>query len=127
MIKVKLSGEFEFSNNDLVRKNYEKSIMTDCWMQIIINDDLFFDDWVCPLELYFQYLDWKKDFDNKVIRNFEYISDDNSKNPILGFYATGNKWKAFSALTQKYSQFITTNDVVEFFESFVVQLLKYMK
>lgn len=125
MIKVQLSGEFEFLNNDLKKRNYEKSITTDCWMKIVINDELFFDDWVCPLELYFQYLDWKKDFDNELIRNFEYISDDNGENPILSFRAIGDKWVAFSELTKKTSDFITLNDILEFFESFEVQLLRH--
>lgn len=127
MIKMQLSGEFVFSNEDLQRKNYSKSITTDCWMKLVINDELFFNDWICPLELYFQYLDWKKDYKNGLIRDFEYISDDNGDNPILSFNKIGDKWIAFSALTQKNSGFITKNEIMDFFESFEVQLLKYKK
>ena len=60
MITVQLCGEFDFSHKDLSIRNYEKSITTDCWMKFHINEDLFFDDWICPLEMYYQYLDWKK-------------------------------------------------------------------
>ena len=127
MIKMQLSGEFVFSNEDLQRKNYSKSITTDCWMKLVINDELFFNDWICPLELYFQYLDWKEDYKNGLIRDFEYISDDNGDNPILSFNKIGDKWIAFSALTQKNSGFITKNEIMDFFESFEVQLLKYKK
>lgn len=127
MIKMQLSGEFVFSNEDLQRKNYSKSITTDCWMKLVINDELFFNDWICPLELYFQYLDWKEDYKNGLIRDFEYISDDNGDNPILSFNKIGDKWIAFSALTQKNSGFITKNGILDFFEAFEVQLLKHKK
>lgn len=127
MIKVLLSGEFEFKDKDLKNRNYELSIMTDCWATITVNDEVFFEDWICPLELYFQYLDWKKDFDNGLIRDFEYISDDNGENPILSFNKIDDKWIAFSVLTQKNSGFITKNGILDFFKSFEVQLLKHKK
>lgn len=127
MIKVQLSGEFEFNEKDLKNRNYELSIITDCWVTIIINDEVFFDDWICPLEIYFQYLDWKEDFDNGLIRDFEYTSDDNGVNPILCFNKINDKWFAYSALTQKNSDFLTVNGVLDFFESFEVQLLKHKR
>ena len=101
--------------------------MTDCWATIIVNDEVFFEDWICPLELYFQYLDWKKDFDNGLIRDFEYISDDNEVNPILSFKVIDNKWVAYSALTKRTSSVISINEILDFFESFEVQLLKHKK
>ena len=125
MIKVQLSGDFEFKEKDLKKRNYELSITTDCWATITINDELFFEDWICPLELYFQYLDWKEDFNNGLIRDFEYISDDNGENPILSFNKINDKWFAYSVLTQKRSGFLTINEVLDFFESFEVQLLKH--
>lgn len=125
MIKVQLSGDFKFKEKDLKKRNYELSIITDCWATITINDELFFEDWICPLELYFQHLDWKEDFNNGLIRDFEYISDDNGENPILSFNKINDKWFAYSVLTQKRSDFLTINEVLDFFESFEVQLLKH--
>lgn len=125
MIKVQLSGDFEFKEKDLKKRNYELSITTDCWATITVNDELFFEDWICPLELYFQYLDWKEDFNNGLIRDFEYISDDNGENPILSFNKINDKWFTYSVLTQKRSDFLTINEVLDFFESFEVQLLKH--
>ena len=125
MIKVQLSGDFKFKEKDLKKRNYELSIITDCWATITINDELFFEDWICPLELYFQHLDWKEDFNNGLIRDFEYISDDNGENPILSFNKINDKWFTYSVLTQKRSDFLTINEVLDFFESFEVQLLKH--
>ena len=127
MIKVQLSGEFEFKDQDLKSKNYELSIITDCWVSIVINDELFFEDWICPLELYFQYIDWKKDYDSGLIRDFEYTSDDNGENPILSFNKIDDKWIAYSVLTKKNSGCITKNEILDFFESFEFQLLKHKK
>lgn len=127
MIKLQLIGEFVFSNKDLQKRNYSKSIMTDCWMKLVINDDLFFDDWICPLELYFQYLDWKEDYKNGVIRNFEYISDDNGNNPILCFKEIDNRWIAYSVLTNRSSNYITFQDVLYFFELFTLQLMQHQE
>ena len=125
MIKVQLSGEFQFNEKDLNTRNYALSIMTDCWITININGEVFLDDWICPLELYFQYFDWKQDLDNGLIKDFEYVSDDNGKNPILSFNKVGDKWTTYSVLTQKTSEFITESDILQFFESFEMQLLKH--
>ena len=125
MIKVQLSGEFQFNEKDLNTRNYALSIMTDCWITININGEVFLDDWICPLELYFQYFDWKQDLDNGLIKDFEYVSDDNGKNPILSFNKVGDKWTTYSVLTKKTSEFITESDILQFFESFEMQLLKH--
>ena len=125
MIKAQLNGKFEFNEKDLNTRNYELSIVTDCWITISINGEVFLDDWICPLELYFQYLDWKRDFDNGLIKDFEYNSDDNGENPILSFNKVGDKWTAYSVLTQKTSGFITENEILHFFKSFEMQLLKH--
>ena len=127
MIKLQLIGEFVFSKKDLQKRNYSKSIMTDCWMKLVINDDLFFDDWICPLELYFQYLDWKEDYKNGVMRNFEYISDDNGNNPILSFKEIDNRWIAYSVLTNRSSNYITFQDVLYFFDLFTLQLMQHQE
>ena len=126
MIKVRLNGDFYFTNSDLVEKNYAKAIMTDCWMTIEIGDERCFDDWVCPLELYFQYLDWKKDYLKGNIHDFNYISDDNAENPILSFKFSDDNWEIFSCL-YKTNQKIETIDVLGFFDSFETQLLKHKK
>lgn len=125
MITVQLCGEFDFSHKDLSIRNYEKSITTDCWMKFHINEDLFFDDWICPLEMYYQYLDWKKNYDNGLVQSFEYTSDDNGENPILSFRQINNMWIAYSVLTKRNSDFITLHDVLNFFELFSSQLMQH--
>lgn len=128
MLRVQLIGEFKFSNEDLIKRDYKKSIMTDCWMQIIINDVLLFDDWICPLEFYFQYLIWKQNVDDGKIYDFEYISDDNGTNPILSFRRVDNTWSIFSCLSkEKTNCSVSTDELLELFKLFEAQLLKHRK
>ncbi len=127
MVEVQLIGKFEIENKHLVKRNYEVSITTDCWMDTFINDEKFFSDWICPLEFFYQYLDWEKDFNNGLIHDFEYISDDNGENPIFAFKHINNRWLTYSALTKKSSDFISINEILDFFKSFEEQIFKHVK
>lgn len=126
MICVQLSGEFEFSHADVMKRDYYKALTTDCWMTISINEITFYDDWVCPLEFYFQYLKWKEEFLTGNIQSFHYISDDNAINPILSFCLIDNKWVISSCLSDNhvYQEFLT-EDILNFFDSFESLLFEH--
>lgn len=128
MFEVMLTEDFEFSYQDVARRDYAKSLMTDCLLKFAVNGELIYDDWICPLELYFQYLDWKKDLQNNNICDFYYISDDSAVNPIFSFILFENEWIFCNRLTNKKANYkFTLFEVLEFFNLFEIQLLKHQK
>lgn len=128
MVNVQLIGEFEFSKEELLSKNYAKALMTDCLMEFKLNDESLYDDWVCPLELYFQYLHWKSDLIDNKIFDFNYNSDDNGVNPIFSFKLKEKKWIFVSGLTTpKLYYEISFIEILEFFDLFEKELLKHQK
>ena len=126
MINVQLSGEFAFSNTDVMKRDYLKALATDCWMKISINGEVFYDDWVCPLELYFQYLRWKEHTLKNNMQSFHYVSDDNAANPILSFCYMNDQWAISSCLVVNHVyQGLSTEDIFNFFNSFEEQLFAH--
>lgn len=126
MLIVQLSGDFVFSDADVMNQDYIKALTTDCWMTISIMDNVLYNDWICPLELYFQYMNWKKEFLAGNVQSFHYISDDNTVNPILSFHLIDDQWAISSCLTDNsFRDKLSTAEVLRFFESFETQLFKH--
>lgn len=127
-MKVQLIGEFDFTREELMSRDYAKSIMTDCWMVIEIDEKKYFDDWICPLECYFQLTDWKKGVLSGTIIDFHYISDDNDENPIFSFIFSSGLWKIESIFSQyNENNLFNTDCILDFLESFEKQLLEHIK
>lgn len=83
MINIKLIGEFKFNKLDVLNRNYIKALTVDCIMSVSIDNKLVYKDWICPLELYFQLLEWNNRIISKYNTSFHYFSDDNGVNPIF--------------------------------------------
>lgn len=121
MIKVILT-DFNnmIKNNDLNKNNLSTLISIDCKMKIVYNNQTIYDDWVCPIELYTQIKDWNP---NKISK-FEYISEDNSINPIFSILNDdGWKFYSFNKLITELCQ----KDVINLKEEYIHQLLKFIK
>lgn len=67
----------------------------DCKMKIYIDKNLFFDDWICPLELYYQLKKWEMKIKDNVMNDFNYNSMETSYNPVISFNYNieTQKWK----------------------------------
>lgn len=86
MIKINLKGDFRIKQEDLFNYSLEKLLSIDCWMIIKINDKIFYSDWICPLEFFAQYKKWKEEKGLNLKKSFQYVTTDNSENPILSFF-----------------------------------------
>ena len=56
------NGECKIPKRFLGRTSLEFLLMFDCFMTIKVGDKLFYDDYVCPLEMRYAYLEWCKNY-----------------------------------------------------------------
>lgn len=130
MIKIKLKGNFSLREEDCFNCSTEKLLSIDCWMTIEINDKILYDDWVCPLEFYSQLKNWIKEKGLMLKKSFNYISDDNSENPILAFVWSADKgcWIINSCL-KKCTEVNTFSDIelYDFFNQFENAIYMHIK
>ena len=121
MIKINLKGDFRIKQEDLFDYSLEKLLSIDCWMIIKINDKIFYNDWICPLEFFAQYKKWKEVKGLNLKKSFQYVTTDNSENPILSFFWSPAKksWYIDSCL-KKYidSSAFSDEDLYCFFKQF---------
>lgn len=59
MIEVILYDDFIINYKDLKSSSLAVQLSVDCHMKITVNKKTFYDDWICPIELYFQYCEWR--------------------------------------------------------------------
>ena len=59
MIEVILYDDFVINYKDLKSSSLAVQLSVDCHMKITVNKKTFYDDWICPIELYFQYCEWR--------------------------------------------------------------------
>ena len=76
------------------------------FMKITINDKIFYNDWICPIEFYYQYCKWKNNCKEAYeYSDFEYVTEDNGVNPILKFqYIGNNNWRIDSCIRNTKKQ-----------------------
>ena len=121
MIKINLKGDFRIKQEDLFDYSLEKLLSIDCWMIIKINDKIFYSDWICPLEFFAQYKKWKEEKGLNLKKSFQYVTTDNSENPILSFFWSPAKksWYIDSCL-KKYidASAFSDEDLYCFFKQF---------
>ena len=128
MIEVILYDDFVINYKDLKSSSLAVQLSVDCHMKITVNKKTFYDDWICPIELYFQYCEWRNKC--KKMHNycdFNYITEDNSENPILKFqYISNNSWLIDSCY-KEYNEavLISTEQVNNFFEQYEIQILNH--
>lgn len=123
MINIKLIGEFKFNKLDVLNRNYIKALTVDCIMSVSIDNKLVYEDWICPLELYFQLLEWNNRIISKYNTSFHYFSDDNGVNPIFSIEFCGNnKWIFKNNLTNNEFN-ISSDDVKNFYLEYRHQIL----
>lgn len=123
MINIKLIGEFKFNKLDVLNRNYIKALTVDCIMSVSIDNKLVYEDWICPLELYFQLLEWNNRIISKYNTSFHYFSDDNGVNTIFSIEFCGNnKWIFKNNLTNNEFN-ISSDDVKNFYLEYKYQIL----
>lgn len=128
MIKIEFLDEFIIKEKDIKNNSLETLLSIDCRLKIIVDENLYYEDWVCPLEMYYHYRIWKNKCKPNNFIDFKYITEDNNLNPILEFtYVNKNAWKIDSCF-KKYNEEkrITTEDVINFFSNYEKLLYKHI-
>ena len=114
---------FRISKNDLIiSESIEKQLSIDCKLKIIINGRIFYDDWIYPLELYYEYLKWNESFQKGEHTNFQYNTVDNYENPLFEFLFDEDikQWK-IDGKFKNYEEksYFSDEEIVNFFEQFI--------
>lgn len=120
MINVEIFDDFILKEKDLESNSLEVLLSVDCHMKITIASRIFYEDWICPIELYYHYKIWINKLQLNQLSEFVYITEDNSINPILAFYyIDDNKW-IIDSCYKKYDEqkIFTKKEVLDFFEQF---------
>ncbi len=121
MIKVKLIGDFKFNKLDILNRDYIKALSVDCIMSVSIDNKPVYEDWICPLELYFQLLEWDNIIINKCHTSFYYFSDDNGSNPIFSIeFCDSDKWIFKNHLANNVC-YLSDDDVKKFYLEYKYQ------
>src|SRR5690554_2692847 len=86
MIKIELyDDDFTIFKFDLDAKTYPILNSIDCKMRIIVENKIFYDDWICPLELYYQFKLWFEDVKKGNLKDFSHETIETDDNPIILF------------------------------------------
>ncbi len=130
MLQVELYNDnFVLTENDLKSKSLEILLSVDCNMRIMVDGLVFYDDCVCPLELYYHYNLWKKIEQKTNLQiDFVHFTEDNDKNPILAFINNGKDMWRIDSCYKKYDERkkFTKNQILDFFAQYEKQLLKHI-
>lgn len=125
MFEIKLEGDFQIKQADLYEHSLDKLLSVDCWMIIKIKNNVFYNDWVCPLEFFAQYKKWKDENGLNAKITFEYNTEDNSDNPILTFvWSESKKLWFIDSCFKKYTHNTGFSDenLNQFFKQFEDEL-----
>ena len=136
MIRIELYGDdFRLHANDfkIYQKKLNSDIMlkllsVDCKMKFFVDNNMFFNDWICPLEFYYQLRHWyNKILDGEFI-DFHYNTMESSENPIISlvFDSNNQTWKldgTFKLYDEK--KLFVLKDLGDFYHEFYEQLLKH--
>lgn len=119
------NGECKIPKRFLGRTSLEFLLMFDCFMNIKVGDKLFYDDYICPLEMRYAYLEWCKNY--AFCRDFIYNTEDDSNNPILMFKSCCEGWKIISTHSEyDCDEIFDYDDISGFFMQFENQLKKFL-
>ena len=131
MVQLELYNDaFTLESDDLIIEKYPKLFWVECKMKIVIDNQIFYDDWINPLELYFQYKNWYRKVCEKNLTSFYYNTIDHNKNPIIAliFDYKENRWSFDGTFKNYYEKkTFTTKEVLDLFEQFETQLLTHIK
>lgn len=131
MIKIELyEDEFILNKSDLKINKYPELNSIDCKMRITIEDKIFYDDWICPLEFYYQFKSWYVDVKMGKLRDFAHETIETDNNPIILFTFDREKNQCtFGGTFTEYCDVktYTTQDILELFERFEIQLKAHIK
>ncbi len=130
MLNVILYDDFVIDYNDLKSSLLETQLSVDCHMKITINEKIFYNDWICPIEFYYQYCKWKNNCkESNDYSDFEYVTEDNGVNPILKFqYIGNNNWRIDSCYKEyDEANIFTTEQIKFFFDQYEIQLFEHVK
>jgi hypothetical protein len=122
MLDIKLIGDFKYNKLDISNRNYIESLSIDCIMKIMVDNRIIYDDWVCPLELYFQLVKWNNSNINGHYNSFYYISDDNGVNPIFSIELLNNKKWIFKNNLAKTEYSLSKKNVEIFYKKYKYEM-----
>lgn len=121
---------FTISHAALQDQSLRNLLNYDCKMRLVYDGKTLFDDWICPLELYKAMTVWKQKLLSMQFDKFEYISEDNSVNPIFAFeyIKSHHSWAFFSAIYDvPFVSHIRNEAILNFLFSYEQQLFALIK
>lgn len=138
MIRLKLYEDlFVLDKNDLdiYKEPMDANLMikllsVDCKMKLRIDKKLYVDDWVCPLELYYQFKKWEENIYLNRFIDFEYNSMETDNNPVFCFIydKKADNWK-IDGRFKNYNENETfeTEDLIQLILALKNQLINHIK
>lgn len=96
-----------------------------CILDIEINGKLFFSEGICPLEFRYQLSSWLNNLNAD--KNFYYVTEDDSNNPVLELRFLNGAWNIYS-IFQKFKCVLklSKEDIIEFTEQFNREILRFI-
>lgn len=97
-----------------------------CIMLIKINDRVYFEEGICPLEMRYSICNWEQNFNGKY-NDFIYNTEDDSLNPILQFKFDGKKFH-IDSVHKKFdcNSLFDITDIQSLFNDFKKELAKFI-
>lgn len=98
-----------------------------CIMQIEIDGVMYLDEGICPLEMRYAIKNWLNKINRGNACDFNYITEDDSKNPVLKFSFNGARYN-INSVHQIYNcnKSFSLNDLKNFCEQFELELKKFI-
>lgn len=98
-----------------------------CIMLIKINDMVYFEEGICPLEMRHVIYNWEQSF-NGVYNDFIYNTEDDSLNPVLQFKLDGTKFN-IDSVHKKFdcNLLFDITDIQSLFDDFKKELAQFIE